>query len=51
MSILRQTWAWEPETWEVRLDQCDEEDIRQTGLSRVELKEIVRILYDHRIVN
>lgn len=50
MGILERTWAYRPETWEVRLDKCDEFVIRETGLSRDKLKDVVKILRDHRIV-
>lgn len=37
--------------WKIYLDEADETVIKQTGLSREKLKNVLDILHEYRIIN
>lgn len=37
--------------WEMYLDDAPEGVIKETGLSREKLKQVMEVLYEHRIIN
>lgn len=48
---LLKGWQYKKPVWETYLEDCSESVIRETGLSREKLKEILQVMYENRIIN
>lgn len=51
MSIFFMGWKVEEYDWEQQLNNCSDDIIRETGLSREKVEETLKILSQHRIIN
>ena len=38
-------------SWEIYIEDASESVIKETGLSREKLKQVLEVLYEHRIIN
>lgn len=43
--------AYKRPQWEIYLEDAPESVIRETGLSREKLKQVLEVLYENRIIN
>ncbi len=50
-SLMLNGWKYKKPTWETNLEDASESVIRETGLSREKLKQVLETLYDNRIIN
>lgn len=44
-------WKYQAPNWETYLENAPESVIKETGLSREKLKQVLETLYEHRIIN
>jgi hypothetical protein len=51
MSAIWNPWKLERANWETYLEDCPESVIRETGLSREKLKQVLQVMHDHRVIN
>ena len=50
-SLMLDGWKYKRPGWETYLEDAPEDVIRETGLSREKLKQVLEVMYDNRIIN
>ena len=48
---MLQGWKYRKPSWETYLESTPESVVKQTGLSREKLKQILEVLYENRVIN
>lgn len=44
-------WQIRRPNWEMQLEQCEHEVLRDVSLSKEELYNVLEVLYQHRVIN
>lgn len=50
-SLMLNGWKYRKPSWETNLEDAAESVIKETGLSREKLKQVMETLYEHRVIN